>query len=107
MEIKQYQIILVKIDPASTQENHNTLPCVVISPDEMNDNLKTVVVAPMTLTVNKIPTRIEILHDNKPRLIILDQIRTIDKLRVIRELGRLSRSEIKEVKAIMKEIFVD
>jgi mRNA interferase MazF len=82
-------------------------PCVVISPDEMNNHLRTVVIAPMTTSSKNYPTRVEIKHDNKIGWIVLDQIRTIDKQRILKDLGKLSRPEIKEVKAILKETFVD
>jgi mRNA interferase MazF len=83
MEIKQYQIILVNLDPTMGSEIKKTGPCVVISPDEMNKYLRTVVIAPMTTVSRKCPTRVEIKHDNKTGWIILDQIRTIDKQRII------------------------
>jgi mRNA interferase MazF len=107
MEIKQYQIILVNLDPTIGSEIKKTRPCVVISPDEMNNYLRTVIIAPMTTTSKSYPTRIRIKHENKLGWIVLDQIRTIDKQRIIKDLGKLSRPEIKEVKLILKEIFVD
>jgi mRNA interferase MazF len=107
MEIKQYQIILVNLDPTIGSEIKKTRPCVVISPDEMNDHLRTVVIAPMTTSSKNYPTRAEIKHDNKIGRVVLDQIRTIDKQRIIKDLGKLSSPEIKEVKAILKETFVD
>ena len=107
MEIKQYQIILVNLDPTIGSEIKKIRHCVVISPDEMNDHLRTVVIAPMTTSSKNYPTRVEIKHDNKIGWIILDQIRTIDKQRIIKDLGKLSKPEIKEVKAILKETFVD
>jgi len=107
MEIKQYQIILVNLDPTVGSEIKKTRPCVVISPDEMNNHLRTVVIAPMTTSSKNYPTRVEIKHENKIGLIVLDQIRTIDKQRILKDLGKLSRPEIKEVKAILKETFVD
>jgi len=107
MEIRQYQIILVNLDPPVGSEIKKTRPCVVISPDEMNNHLRTVVIAPMTTSSKKYPTRVEIKHDNKIGWIVLDQIRIIDKQRILKDLGKLSRSEIKEVKAILKETFVD
>jgi mRNA interferase MazF len=107
MEIKQYQIILVNLDPAIGSEIKKTRPCVVISPDEMNDHLRTVVIAPMTTSSKNYPTRVEIKHDNKIGWIVLDQIRTIDKQRILKDLGKLSKPETKEVKAILKETFVD
>lgn len=79
----------------------------MVSPDEMNRHLRTTVIAPMTTSSKNYPTRVEIKHDNKMGWIVLDQIRTIDKQRIISRLGRLSIPEIKEVKAIIKETFVD
>jgi len=107
MEIRQYQIILVNIDPTIGSEIKKTRPCVVISPDEMNNHLRTVVIAPLTTSSKNYPTRVEIKHNNKIGWIVLDQIRTIDKHRILKDLGKLSRPEIKEVKAILKETFVD
>ena len=80
---------------------------VIISPDEMNMHLRTIVISPLTTSSKKYPTRIEIKHDNKIGCIVIDQIRTIDKQRIIKVLGRLSKPEIKEVKAVLKETFVD
>lgn len=107
MEIRQYQIILANLDPTIGSEIQKTRPCVVISPDEMNKYLRTVVIAPMTTSSKNYPTWVEIKHDNKIGWIVLDQIRTIDKQRILKELGKLSKPEIKEVKLILKETFVD
>jgi mRNA interferase MazF len=107
MEIGQYEIILVNLDPTIGSEIKKTRPCVVVSPDEMNKHLRTVVIAPMTTISKNYPTRVEIKHDNKIGWIVLDQVRTIDKQRIIKPLGKLSRTEIKEVKAIIKETYVD
>ena len=73
----------------------------------MNKFLSTIIVAPMTTTSKKYPTRIEVKHDQKIGWIVLDQVRTIDKQRIVKVLGRLSQPEIKEVKLIIKETFVD
>lgn len=107
MEINQYQIVLVNLDPTIGSEIKKTRPCVVISPDEMNKYLRTIIVAPMTTTSRKYPTRIEVKHDKKIGWIVIDQIRTIDKHRIVRDLGRLSQPEIKELKSVIKETFVD
>jgi len=107
MEVVQYQIILVNLDPTLGSEIKKTRPCVVISPNEMNKFLNTVVIAPMTTGSKNYPTRIEIKHDNKIGWIVLDQIRTIDKQRIIRELGRLTKSEINELKSVLKETYID
>jgi len=107
MDLKQYQIVLVNLDPTIGSEIKKTRPCVIISPDEMNKFLRTIIVAPMTTTSRKYPTRIEVKHDRKIGWIVVDQIRTIDKQRIIRVLGRLSHPEIKESKSVIKETFVD
>ena len=107
MEIKQYQIILVNLDPTIGSEIKKTRPCVVISPDEMNKYLRTIVIAPMTTNSKKYPTRVEVKHENKTGWIVLDQIRTIDRQRIIKDLGRLSKPEIKEVKEIIRETYVE
>jgi len=107
MEIKQYDIILVNLNPTVGSEIKKTRPCVVISPNEMNKHLRTIVVAPMTTSSKNYPTRVEIKHDNRIGWVVLDQVRTIDKQRIIKTLGLLSKPEIKEVKSIIKETFVD
>ncbi len=100
-------MVLVNLDPTIGSEIKKTRPCVVISPNEMNKFLRTIVIAPTTTSSKNYPTRVEIKHDNKIGWIVLDQIRTIDKQRIIRQLGRLSKPEIKEVKNILKETYVD
>jgi mRNA interferase MazF len=107
MEINQYQIILVNLDPTMGSEIKKTRPCVVISPNEMNKYLKTVVIAPMTTSSKPYPTRIEIEHDNKLGWVVIDQIRTIDKQRIIKILGQLNKSEFTRLKSIIKKTFVD
>jgi mRNA interferase MazF len=107
MEIKQYDIVLVNLDPTVGSEIKKTRPCVVISPDEMNKHLRTVVIAPMTTSSKNYPTRVEIKHENKLGWIVLDQVRTIDKQRILKNLGKLSKPEVKEVKSTLKETFVD
>ena len=107
MEIKQYQIILVNLDPTIGSEIKKTRPCVVISPDEMNKYLRTIVIAPMTTSSKKYPTRVKIKHDNKIGWIVLDQIRTIDKQRIIKIFGELQDSEIQELKSVLKETYID
>ncbi|MBK6282781.1 MAG: type II toxin-antitoxin system PemK/MazF family toxin [Draconibacterium sp.] len=107
MEINQYQIILVNLDPTIGSEIKKTRPCVVISPNEMNKFLNTVVIAPMTTSSKNYPTRIEVRQDSKIGWIVLDQIRTIDKQRIIKDLGRLTKSEINELKSVLKETYVD
>ncbi len=107
MDLKQYQIVLVNLDPTIGSKIKKTRPCVVISPNEMNKYLRTIIVAPMTTTSRKYPTRIEVKHESKIGWIVVGQIRTIDKQRIMKVLGRLSKPEIKELKSVIKETFVD
>jgi len=107
MELKQYQIVLVNLDPTVGSEIKKTRPCVIVSPDEMNKYLRTIIVAPMNTTSRRYPTRIEVKRKNKTGWIVIDQIRTIDKQRVVKILDSLSNKEIIETKSIIKETFVD
>lgn len=107
MEINQYQVVLVNLSATIGSEIKKTRPCVVISPDEMNKFLRTIVIAPMTTTSKNYPTRVEIQHNEKTGWVVLDQIRTIDQQRIIRSFGILSNLEIKEIKATIKEAYVD
>ena len=107
MELKQYAIVLVNLDPTIGSEIKKTRPCVIISPDEMNKYLNTIVVAPMTTNLKKYPTRISAKHMGKKGMIVIDQIRTIDKKRIIKVFNRLAEREIKKCKDIIKETFVD
>lgn len=107
MELRQYQIIIVNLDPTIGSEIRKTRPCLVISPDEMNKYLRTVTVAPLTSSSKDYPTRIRFTLEGNTNWISIDQLRTIDKSRVIKILGTLEAREIKKVKAVIKETFVD
>ena len=107
MELNQYQIIIVNLDPTIGSEIKKTRPCVIISPDEMNKYLRTVIIAPITSKSKNYPTRINIEIEGHTDWVVIDQIRTIDKKRIIKKIGSLSKSEKKEIKEIIKETFVD
>ena len=107
MDLKQYQIVLVNLDPTIGSEMKKTRPCVIISPNEMNMFLQTIVIAPMTSSLKSYPTRVSINHDNKQGSIVLDQIRTVDKQRIIKIFGNLSNREVLKVKGVLKETYVD
>jgi mRNA interferase MazF len=107
MDLKQYQIVLVNLDPTVGSEMKKTRPCVIISPNEMNKYLQTIVVAPMTSSSKIYPTRVEINHDKKNGWIVLDQIRTIDRQRIIKVLGSLTDKETKKTKEVIRETYVD
>jgi len=99
--------VLVNLDPTVGSEIKKTRPCVVISPDEMNKYLQTVIVAPMTSQSRRYPTRVKVRHNEKDGWVVIDQIRTIDKVRIIKILESLSVKEIDRIKAVIKETFVD
>ena len=107
MEIAQYQIVLVNLDSTLGNEIKKTRSCVIISPDEMNAHLRTIIVAPITTNSRQYPTRIEVKHDEKQSWIVIEQIRTMDKQRIIKTFGSLSIKEIKAVKSVLRETFVD
>ena len=107
MEIKQYQIILVNLDPTIGHEIKKTRPCLVISPDEINRNLATIVIAPITSSSKPYPTRNEIQQSQTKGWIVLDQIRTIDKRRVLQKFGDLKAPIFRKVKMALKETYID
>ena len=107
MNLTQYQIIIVNLDPTIGSEIRKTRPCLVISPDEMNRHLSTIVIAPLTSTRKNYPTRVKISIENRISRAALDQIRTIDKARVV-ELGpTISLPEIASVKSVLQKTYVD
>ena len=107
MEISQYQIVLVNLDPTIGSEMKKTCPCVVISPDEMNKYLHTIVIAPMTSSSKAYPTRVGVKHNKTKGWVVLDQIRTINRRRVVKKFDFLTEKEIMKVKAVIRETFVD
>jgi mRNA interferase MazF len=106
MELTQYSIVLVNLDPTIGSEMKKVRPCVILSPDEMNRNLRTVIIAPMTSKLKGYPTRVPVVHQGKNGEVALDQVRTIDRLRIIRVPGVLTESEIAKVKDTLYQIFV-
>jgi mRNA interferase MazF len=107
MEIRQYQIVLINLDPTIGSEMKKTRPCVVISPDEMNKYLQTIVIAPMTSNSKTYPTRVEVKHNKTKGWVVLDQIRTIDRKRIVKIFDSLTDKEISKVKAIIHETYVE
>ncbi|MCA4897129.1 MAG: type II toxin-antitoxin system PemK/MazF family toxin [Cytophagales bacterium] len=107
MEMKQYQIVLVNLDPTIGGEMKKTRLCVVISPDEMNKYLRAIVVAPMTSSSKSYPTRVEVKHNKKKGWVVVDQIRTIDRKRIVKLFNSLTDKEISKVKTIIQETYVD
>jgi len=107
MVINQYDVYLVELNPVIGHEIQKTRPCLIISPDEMNHNISTVIIAPMTTRSHNYPTRVELDFKGKNGWIVLDQIRTVDKQRLIKKIGRIENQEIMRVKEIIKEMLVD
>lgn len=107
MEINQYDIVLVNLDPTMGSEMNKTRPCVVLSPNEMNKYLQTIVVAPITTSSKPYPTRIKIKHNQTEGWIAIDQIRTVDRARIVKGFESLTAKEVVKVKNVIKETFVD
>ena len=107
MEVTQYQVVLVNLDPTIGSEMKKTRPCVIISPDEMNKHLQTIIIAPITSSSKSYPTRVLLKNTKVKGWIVLDQIRSIDKQRLIKPLGVLTEKETANVKSIIRETFVD
>ena len=106
MIVNQYEIILVNLEPTLGSEIKKTRPCVVISPNEMNHYLRKILIAPITSTLKKYPTRIGMTHDNVKGMIAIDQIRTIDKQRIVKNIGNLDPETIKQTKQVIEETYV-
>lgn len=98
---------LVALDPTVGSEIRKSRPCVVVSPPEMHDHLRTVIVAPMTTAAHAAPFRIALTFGGKKGLILLDQIRTLDKLRLVRKLGSVSSTTLASVLRTLREVFAD
>lgn len=107
MDLGQYAIVLINLDPTVGSEIKKTRPCVIISPNEMNDHLRTITIAPMTTKSKDYPTRIKVKHNKQVGWVVIDQIRTIDKMRIIKKLGTLTENEIILCKEVIRETFVD
>jgi mRNA interferase MazF len=106
-KVKQYQIVIVNLDPTIGSEIKKTRPCIVISPDEMNQHLNTIIIAPVTSKSKSYPTRVEIKVRGNQNWIVIDQIRTIDRRRIVKTGGNLTQDEIYRVKEVIKETLVD
>jgi mRNA interferase MazF len=107
MVIRRFDVFLVNLDPTVGSEIQKTRPCLIISPDEMNPSIATVIVAPMTTRRRDYPTRIACTFQDKEGQIVLDQIRTVDKTRLVRKLGQLSAAAQREVLAKLAEMFAE
>jgi mRNA interferase MazF len=107
MVIKRFDVYMVKLDPTVGSEIQKTRPCVVVTPDEMNANIRTVIVAPMTSTRHTFPSRIACDFQGKQGHIALDHLRSVDKKRFERRLGRITIAEQIEVLRALAEMFAE
>jgi mRNA interferase MazF len=105
MVVRRFDVYLVTLDPTVGAEMQKTRPAVVISPDEMNRHIATVIIAPLTTQGKAYPTRITCQFEEKQGFIVLDQLRTVDKARLVKRLGRLNRTEQNQVLATLAELF--
>lgn len=107
MVVNRFDVFLVNLDPTVGSEIQKTRPCVVISPDEMNRNISTVIVAPMTTKGQAYPTRIACQFQGKEGQIVLDQIRTVDKVRLVKLLGQINVDEQRAILDTLAEMFAE
>ncbi|MBP6002575.1 MAG: type II toxin-antitoxin system PemK/MazF family toxin [Pyrinomonadaceae bacterium] len=105
--VSRFDVYLVNLDTEVTKNARNTRPCVVLSPDELNRNLSNVIVAPLSSSTAKYPTRIAVNFLNNERMIVLDQLRTVDTARLVKKIGEVERSAHKETLDKLQEMFAE
>jgi mRNA interferase MazF len=105
MAISRFEVYLVNLDPTVGSEIQKTRPCLVVSPDEMNHHIRTVIVAPLTTQGKAYPTRVACRFKGKDGLVVLDQIRTVDQVRLVKKLGKIDAQTAAEVLAVLQEMF--
>ena len=103
--VQRFDVYLISLDPTQSSESKKTRPCLIISPDEMNRHIRTVIIAPMTSTVKNYPSRVTTTFQKKRGQIVLDQIRTVDKQRLIKKLGTISSSAQDKTLSVLQEMF--
>jgi len=105
--VKRGEIWLVALDPAVGSEIQKSRPCVIVSPPELNEHLRTVIVAPMTSKGFLAPFRVPVTHAAKKGLIVLDQIRAVDKIRLFKRVGAINTKTLSNVLATLQEVFAE
>ncbi|MFQ3168145.1 MAG: mRNA interferase MazF [Limisphaerales bacterium] len=103
--MKRFDVFLISLNPTRGAEIKKTRPCLIISPNEMNDHISTVIIAPMTSKGRNYPTRVACKFQGTQGQIVLDQIRTVDKIRLVKKLGRASAKTQEKVLAGLAEMF--
>lgn len=107
MVVKRFEVYLVNLDPTIGSEIKKTRPCLIVSPDEMNRHIATVIVAPMTTTGKVYPTRVKCKFEGQTGQVVLDQLRTVDKSRLVKRLGRIEKKTQQEVITKLVEMFAE
>lgn len=105
INVERFDVFLVSLEPAQGSELRKTRPCLIISPDEINAYIRTVIVAPMTTVVHNYPTRVTILFQGRTGQVALDQIRVIEKTRLIKRLGKIKESVAQRVLQVLQKMF--
>ena len=105
--VKRFEVWLVNLDPTVGSEIQKTRPCLIVSPDELNRNIATVIIAPMTTRGKNYPTRISCEFQEKSGQVVLDQLRTVDKTRLTKRLGSLTNDEQRAVLQALAELFAE
>jgi mRNA interferase MazF len=105
--VKRFDVFLVNLDPTIGAEIQKTRPCLVISPDEMNDYIQTVILAPMTTKGRAYPSRVSCRFENRDAHIVLDQIRTVDKRRLVKRLGSIDAATQQRVLDVLADMFAE
>lgn len=105
MEVSRFDVFLVNLDPTVGSEIRKSRPCVVVSPDEMNRHVRSVVVAPLTTSGSPYPSRVPVRFAGKDGQVVIDQLRTVDKARLVRRLGALEAREAASVLDVLREFF--
>lgn len=103
--VRRFEVYLVRLDPTEGREIRKTRPCLIISPDEMNRHIDTVIVAPLTTKGRPYPTRVSVRFRRKTGQIVLDQLRTVDKSRLVKRLGAIDINTSNQVLALLAELF--
>jgi len=107
MAVKRFEVYLVSLDPTVGVEIQKTRPCLIVSPNEMNRHLQTVIIAPMTTKIRPSPSRIACRFESKDANVVLDQLRTVDKKRLVKRIGRINPATQKRVLATLSEMFAE
>ena len=103
--VRRFDVYLISLDPTMGSEIKKTRPCLIVSPDEMNRHIRTVIIAPLTSTLKSYPTRVTTTFKGKQGQVVLDQIRTVDKQRLVKKLGTISESAQSKVLNVLQNMF--